>query len=92
MTETQVEEIATLIAKEIYHKDHRPTGASYDSKSGVWTCLIHGPEIGGGLFINIRDKDAYYKVLVEGKTIQAVGFKMHTILKRRIEKIATKNG
>ena len=92
MTEAQVKEIAILIAKELYHKDREPMGATYDHKSGNWNCLIPGPGFGGSLFIDIRDKDAYYKVMEEGKTKMPGDFKMSTILKRRIAKITERKG
>ena len=95
LTEAQVEEIATLVAKAFYHNDRQPTGASYDPKSGIWNCLINGPGLGGALFIAIRDKDAYYRVLVDGPTPtdkDFLQFRMNPILKRRIAKITERKG
>lgn len=77
LTKDQVKQITALVVK-----NEIPGEPMYEVKTGIWTCSAGpiGPSF--GIVIEIRDKDAYYRRLGEGKD-----FKMSKSVKRRITEI-----
>lgn len=93
LTVPQVQAIASLVATEIYHgKGYTPSEPTYDKASGTWSLRTSNGMPHAELLINIRDKDAYYKVETNSGQNSNKEFKIHTSLKRQIAKIMKKDG
>jgi hypothetical protein len=90
LTEAQVKEIAALIMTKIYKsKDFTVDKITYDAASGNWQ-FFEAWGIGGFLACDIRDLDGHYRVMTAAGNRRDEEFRMHTSLRRRIEKIIGK--
>ena len=87
LTKEQVKEIAALVVTK-KHKNSDPISEpDYDAKTGIWSCMTSTGMIHGEVFIEIRDKDRYFRTSTYSSS--SIGkFEMLPSLKRQIAKIA----
>lgn len=87
LTKDQVKEIAALIVSKVHKKSDPISEPQYDAKTGIWSCIASAGIVHGEVFIEIRDKDRYFRNFTYSS--KSVGnFEMRTSLKRRIATIA----
>jgi len=99
LTGAQVNRIAELVGKEIYkqvyksafQKDSEPNKPKYDQKTGIWSCRFDPGTIDSGFTLEIRDKDAYYRIQGAYQGNQK-SFRMSSRIEKQIANIASKKG
>jgi len=89
LTADKARDIAILVLKQEFKFEGPVSQATLDPKTGLWTCATETGFVDGTLFLEIRDKDRFYRLISFTPRGRAHEFHKRTSLRRRIEAIVT---